>query len=229
MNKQTKLILGQACLFLAVFIFMAYLIVEEKMPLFYQHKAQEEIDEYYQENYQELKNIKASEIEYTLKDKSYSVTYYDNDHKDLFFTLTFKDDTVTSDYEENYVHGRTLLKSREDTIVDKIKANISNDYYTNVSVDFLDLDEYNQDRQEVILEEEDLSSYDYYNIIYTIEVDNLEDPQNDVMINQLLALGDQNNLNPRQYIFKLKLDNEIEERIFEKGADLTWTIVSSVK
>ena len=58
MNKQTKLILGQACLFLAVFIFMAYLIVEEKMPLFYQHKAQEEIDEYYQENYQEIKNIK---------------------------------------------------------------------------------------------------------------------------------------------------------------------------
>ena len=212
-KKMNRLMIGQALLFGLVIIFFGIIIVNEKVPSLKSKNVEEDINTYFEENYNDL-DVSKGNLEYNKDDNSFSITYYDKDYKELNFTITYLNNKITDNYKENYVKGKDVLKRASEDILDKYKDIFSNTNYENIKVEFKDLDEYSEAEVIDILEG-NIYNTGYYSVSYYVKVDSLDEVYLNNLINSFNTIAADNGLVTNNY--SVTFDNNGIIKIVEGG------------
>ena len=194
---KTKLIIAQALLFAIVIIFFGLVIVEKKFSLKEndEEKAEEEITAYYEEKYQDL-DLETGTLNYDDTNESYYIRYTDKENSNHYFTITYKENNVTDDYENSYVKGKTVITKAKEELNAKYQEIFQNTNYEKIEVSFNDLDSYNEEDRKKIL----TGNYtNCYNISFYIEVPTLDEIYLTNLITSFINISKENNLVASNY------------------------------
>ena len=208
-----SLMLGQALLFGLVIIFFGIIIVREKVPSIKSKTVEEDINTYYEENYEDL-DVSKGDLKYNKDDNSYSITYYNKDYEELNFTITSLNNKITDNYKENYVKGKEVLKNASKEVLDKYKEIFKNTNFQNIKIEFKDLDKYSKAEAIDILEG-NIYNTGYYSVSYYVKVDSLDDVYLNNLINSFNSIALSNGLNTNNY--SVTFDNNGIIKIVEGG------------
>ena len=134
-KTESKLLFEMTIFFFIVVLCFGLLIIKEKSESFKKDKANKKIIEYIDTNYKDIKNeFKKDKLKY--KNNAYSMKIYNNDNKDLNFTINYKNKKITSTYKEDYLEGKSLFTVLEKTMNDKLIKNNSDNYYKNLKITY---------------------------------------------------------------------------------------------
>ena len=208
-----SLMLGQALLFGLVIIFFGIIIVREKVPSIKSKTVEEDINTYYEENYEDL-DVSKGDLKYNKDDNSYSITYYNKDYEELNFTITSLNNKITDNYKDNYVKGKEVLRNASKEVLDKYKEIFKNTNFQNIKIEFKDLDKYNKAEAIDILEG-NIYNTGYYSVSYYVKVDSLDDVYLNNLINSFNSIALSNGLNTNNY--SVTFDNNGIIKIVEGG------------
>ena len=208
-----SLMLGQAMLFGIIIIFFGFIIVREKVPTLKSKTVEEDINTYYEENYEDL-DVSKGDLKYNKDDNSYSITYYNKDYEELNFTITSLNNKITDNYKENYVKGKEVLRKASKEVLDKYKEIFKNTNFQNIKIEFKDLDKYNKAEAIDILEG-NIYNTGYYSVSYYVKVDSLDDVYLNNLINSFNSIALSNGLNTNNY--SVTFDNNGIIKIVEGG------------
>ncbi len=208
-----SLMLGQAMLFGIIIIFFGFIIVREKVPTLKSKTVEEDINTYYEENYEDL-DVSKGDLKYNKDDNSYSITYYNKDYEELNFTITSLNNKITDNYKENYVKGKEVLRNASKEVLDKYKEIFKNTNFQNIKIEFKDLDKYNKAEAIDILEG-NIYNTGYYSVSYYVKVDSLDDVYLNNLINSFNSIALSNGLNTNNY--SVTFDNNGIIKIVEGG------------
>ena len=212
-RKMNSLMIGQALLFGLIIVFFGIIIVREKVPSLKSKNVEEDINVYYEDNYNDL-DVSKGDLVYNKDDNSSSITYYNKDYKELNFTITYSNNKITDNYKDNYVKGKDVLKSANKDVLDKYKDIFSNTNYENIKVEFKDLDEYS--KAEVIdILEGNIYNTGYYSVSYYVKVDSLDEVYLNNLINSFNTIAADNGLVTNNY--SVTFDNNGIIKIVEGG------------
>ena len=212
-RKMNSLMLGQAMLFGIIIIFFGFIIVREKVPTLKSKTVEEDINTYYEENYEDL-DVSKGDLKYNKDDNSYSITYYNKDYEELNFTITSLNNKITDNYKENYVKGKEVLRNASKEVLDKYKEIFKNTNFQNIKIEFKDLDKYNKAEAIDILEG-NIYNTGYYSVSYYVKVDSLDDVYLNNLINSFNSIALSNGLNTNNY--SVTFDNNGIIKIVEGG------------
>ena len=208
-----SLMLGQAMLFGIIIIFFGFIIVREKVPTLKSKTVEEDINTYYEENYEDL-DVSKGDLKYNKDDNSYSITYYNKDYEELNFTITSLNNKITDNYKENYIKGKEVLEKASKEVLDKYKEIFKNTNFQNIKIEFKDLDKYNKAEAIDILEG-NIYNTGYYSVSYYVKVDSLDDVYLNNLINSFNSIALSNGLNTNNY--SVTFDNNGIIKIVEGG------------
>ena len=208
-----SLMLGQAMLFGIIIIFFGFIIVREKVPTLKSKTVEEDINTYYEENYEDL-DVSKGDLKYNKDDNSYSITYYNKDYEELNFTITSLNNKITDNYKENYVKGKEVLNNASKEVLDKYKEIFKNTNFQNIKIEFKDLDKYSKAEAIDILEG-NIYNTGYYSVSYYVKVDSLDDVYLNNLINSFNSIALSNGLNTNNY--SVTFDNNGIIKIVEGG------------
>ena len=208
-----SLMLGQAMLFGIIIIFFGFIIVREKVPTLKSKTVEEDINTYYEENYEDL-DVSKGDLKYNKDDNSYSITYYNKDYEELNFTITSLNNKITDNYKENYIKGKEVLRNASKEVLDKYKEIFKNTNFQNIKIEFKDLDKYNKAEAIDILEG-NIYNTGYYSVSYYVKVDSLDDVYLNNLINSFNSIALSNGLNTNNY--SVTFDNNGIIKIVEGG------------
>ena len=212
-RKMNSLMIGQALLFGLIIVFFGIIIVREKVPSLKSKNVEEDINVYYEDNFNDL-DVSKGDLVYNKDDNSYSITYYNKDYKELNFTITYSNNKITDNYKDNYVKGKDVLKRASKDVLDKYKDIFSNTNYENIKVEFKDLDEYSKAEVVDILEG-NIYNTGYYSVSYYVKVDSLDDVYLNNLINSFNTIAADNGLVTNNY--SVTFDNNGIIKIVEGG------------
>ena len=212
-RKMNSLMIGQALLFGLIIVFFGIIIVREKVPSLKSKNVEEDINVYYEDNYNDL-DVSKGDLVYNKDDNSYSITYYDKAYEELNFTITYSNNKITDNYKDNYVKGKDVLKRASKDVLDKYKDIFSNTNYENIKVEFKDLDEYSKAEVVDILEG-NIYNTGYYSVSYYVKVDSLDDVYLNNLINSFNTIAADNGLVTNNY--SVTFDNNGIIKIVEGG------------
>ena len=212
-RKMNSLMIGQALLFGLIIVFFGIIIVREKVPSLKSKNVEEDINVYYEDNYNDL-DVSKGDLVYNKDDNSYSITYYDKAYEELNFTITYSNNKITDNYKDNYVKGKDVLKRASKDVLDKYKDIFSNTNYENIKVEFKDLDEYNKAEVVDILEG-NIYNTGYYSVSYYVKVDSLDEVYLNNLINSFNTIAADNGLVTNNY--SVTFDNNGIIKIVEGG------------
>ncbi len=208
-----SLMLGQAMLFGIIIIFFGFIIVREKVPTLKSKTVEEDINTYYEENYEDL-DVSKGDLKYNKDDNSYSITYYNKDYEELNFTITSLNNKITDNYKDNYVKGKEVLRNASKEVLDKYKEIFKNTNFQNIKIEFKDLDKYNKAEAIDILEG-NIYNTGYYSVSYYVKVDSLDDVYLNNLINSFNTIAADNGLVTNNY--SVTFDNNGIIKIVEGG------------
>lgn len=212
-RKMNSLMIGQALLFGLIIVFFGIIIVREKVPSLKSKNVEEDINVYYEDNYNDL-DVSKGDLVYNKDDNSYSITYYDKAYEELNFTITYSNNKITDNYKDNYVKGKDVLKRASKDVLDKYKDIFSNTNYENIKVEFKDLDEYSKAEVVDILEG-NIYNTGYYSVSYYVKVDSLDEVYLNNLINSFNTIAADNGLVTNNY--SVTFDNNGIIKIVEGG------------
>ena len=212
-RKMNSLMIGQALLFGLIIVFFGIIIVREKVPSLKSKNVEEDINVYYEDNYNDL-DVSKGDLVYNKDDNSYSITYYDKAYEELNFTITSLNNKITDNYKDNYVKGKDVLKRASKDVLDKYKDIFSNTNYENIKVEFKDLDEYSKAEVVDILEG-NIYKTGYYSVSYYVKVDSLDEVYLNNLINSFNTIATDNDLVTNNY--SVTFDNNGIIKIVEGG------------
>ena len=196
-HKMNRLMLGQALLLGVIIVFFGFIIVREKVPSLKAEDEEEAINNYYKDNYSEL-DVKKGKFIYNKKDNSYSITYYDKDYEELNFTIKSINNKITDNYEDNYVKGKKIIENSEKLVLEKYNEVFKNTNYKDITIEFKNLDKYNDDEKKDILDE-NIYNTAYYSVSYYVKVDSLDEVYLNNLINSFKAIANENGLITNSY------------------------------
>ena len=158
MNKQRRLLYGQALFTILIMVSLTLIIINEKKNIILIPKIEKKIDSYIEENYNDLKNINKSKI--TIKNNKYIVKISSKKNKNLYFYITYSNNKITDTYKKDYLEGKTLLN--------KIEKNLEEDIFNKINIKskvIIDnkLNNYTDQIKEKIIKE-DIKEIKIYNI-----------------------------------------------------------------
>ena len=208
-----SLMLGQAMLFGIIIIFFGFIIVREKVPTLKSKTVEEDINTYYEENYEDL-DVSKGDLKYNKDDNSYSITYYNKDYEELNFTITSLNNKITDNYKDNYVKGKEVLRNASKEVLDKYKEIFKNTNFQNIKIEFKDLDKYNKAEAIDILEG-NIYNTGYYSVSYYVKVDSLDEIYLNNLINSFNNISLSNGLKTNNY--SVTFDNNGIIKIVEGG------------
>ena len=196
-HKMNRLMLGQALLLGVIIVFFGFIIVREKVPSLKAEDEEEAINNYYKDNYSEL-DVKKGKFIYNKKDNSYSITYYDKDYEELNFTIKSINNKITDNYEDNYVKGKKIIENSEKLVLEKYNEVFKNTNYKDITIEFKNLDKYNDDEKKDILDE-NIYNTAYYSVSYYVKVDSLDEVYLNNLISSFKAIANENGLITNSY------------------------------
>ena len=212
-HKMNRLMLGQALLLGVIIVFFGFIIVREKVPSLKAEDEKEAINNYYKENYSEL-DVKKGKFIYNKKDNSYSITYYDKDYEELNFTIKSINNKITDNYEDNYVKGKKIIENSEKLVLEKYNEVFKNTNYKDITIEFKNLDKYNDDEKKDILDE-NIYNTAYYSVSYYVKVDSLDEVYLNNLISSFKAIANENGLITNSY--SVTFDNNGIIKIVKEG------------
>ena len=108
MKKQNQLLLARNIFVFIVFISFGIIVATEKTNSFLTTKFEKEVNNYLENNYNEIKNkIKKEESSY--KKGIYTTKITSKDNKHLYFIIQKDNKKITDTYQKDYVEGNTLF------------------------------------------------------------------------------------------------------------------------
>lgn len=166
MNKQSKLLYGQALFAILIIVAFGLIIINEKKTILLMPKVQEKIDSYIEEKYSGLDTNKGKII---LKNDKYMLKMTSNDNKSLYFYIIYNNNKITDTYKKDYLEGNSLLnkikKDIENDILKKLKIN------SKVEID-TKLNDFTDQLQEKIKKESNLSKLKIFYLELEIIINN---------------------------------------------------------
>ena len=205
MNKQRRLLYGQALFTILIMVSLTLIIINEKKNIILIPKIEKKIDSYIEENYNDLKNINKSKI--TIKNNKYIVKISSEKNKNLYFYITYSNNKITDTYKKDYLEGKTLLN--------KIEKNLEEDIFNKINIKskvIIDnkLNNYTDQIKEKIIKE-DIKEIKIYNIETSTNINkwNKNDITNNIntIINKIYS----NNYNPKSISITITNNEDITE------------------
>ena len=205
MNKQRRLLYGQALFTILIMVSLTLIIINEKKNIILIPKIEKKIDSYIEENYNDLKNINKSKI--TIKNNKYIVKKSSKKNKNLYFYITYSNNKITDTYKKDYLEGKTLLN--------KIEKNLEEDIFNKINIKskvIIDnkLNNYTDQIKEKIIKE-DIKEIKIYNIETSTNINkwNKNDITNNIntIINKIYS----NNYNPKSISITITNNEDITE------------------
>lgn len=202
MRQDKKLMIGMTLLFLITFIFLGTLVTTEKLSPYFTNKINEKFKKYLEEKYpNEIENFIIEKTTYNKK--QYQTKVVNQKNKNLYFIITYKNKKITDTYKNDYLKGKTILKTIEQELQQKIKNKINKD----VTISFpLTLDKYTDKEKEKIIKQ-DLNHISLYNIKFSIN-NTLEPTSIMEKINTITEKLTEININPNQYTVIINDNNK---------------------
>ena len=205
MNKQRRLLYGQALFTILIMVSLTLIIINEKKNIILIPKIEKKIDSYIEEKYNDLKNINKSKI--TIKNNKYIVKISSEKNKNLYFYITYSNNKITDTYKKDYLEGKTLLN--------KIEKNLEEDIFNKINIKskvIIDnkLNNYTDQIKEKIIKE-DIKEIKIYNIETSTNINkwNKNDITNNIntIINKIYS----NNYNPKSISITITNNEDITE------------------
>ena len=194
---RNKLIIAQALLFALVIIFVGLIVINEKLPTLKEEQIESKITDYYNENYRS-NDITAGKLIYNQEEKSYSITYTNNEYNNLTFTITYHQNEITDNYETNYLKGEQIINEAEEKVKEKYEEALKNTYYKKITVTFNTLDTY-EEKAKIDILNDNIYDTSYYDISFYIEVPTLDKTYLDNLIQSFIEIEKNNNLKANNY------------------------------
>ena len=205
MNKQRRLLYGQALFTILIMVSLTLIIINEKKNIILIPKIEKKIDSYIEENYNDLKNINKSKI--TIKNNKYIVKISSEKNKNLYFYITYSNNKITDTYKKDYLEGKTLLN--------KIEKNLEEDIFNKINIKskvIIDnkLNNYTDQIKEKIIKE-DIKEIKIYNIETSTNINKWN--ENDITnnINTIINKIYSNNYNPKSISITITNNEDITE------------------
>ena len=187
MNKQKKLLYGQALFAIIVMIIFSLIIIKEKKNILLMPKVQKKIDTYIEEKFNNLKNTRKSKI--TIKNNKYIVKISSKENKNLYFYIIYSNRKITDTFKKDYLEGNSLLRKIEKDLENDIVYNLK--IKPKITID-TKLNNFNNQIQEMIIKE-DIKELKIYNIEVELTINkwNKEEITNDIsnIINKIYTNG----------------------------------------
>lgn len=193
--SKNGLIFGRAIFVLIIIVAFGVIIINEKGGTLFLNKAKNNINEYIDENYSQIKkDIKIEPIKYN--NRAFTTKVVSKDNKNLFFYITYKDKKITDTYKQDYLEGKTfftyLNKKLEDEISSKTKEKCK---VKEIST----LDKYTDNVKEKLLKEDNVINIKYYYIEKEIQINNWDKKTITDEIIYFIDKNTNNNINPKYY------------------------------
>lgn len=209
MNKGQKLVIERGIFTFIITVLFGLIIVNEKKDAILLPRIQKQFDSYIEENYKDIKTeIKTSEI---IKESPvYKMKIISKENENYFFYIEYKDKKITDTYQDDYIEGKTFLKSLENKIQDEIKSTTKE----NCNIEIIaTLDKYTSQVKERILKEENLKELKFYSINIELEINNWNSIEITKMITEKLNIYEKNNITPKYYKVTINNKNDITQSI----------------
>ena len=209
MKSKNSLIIGRGIFLIFIILAFGLIILNEKGNIFLEKKASKEIDAYYEENYEDIKDSLEKEA-LGFKNKTYQSKIISKKNKNLYFTIQYKNKKVVDTYKQDYEEGKSLLDYLDKKLEKEIekKTKIKCKVYPVTT-----LDHYSEKVQERILKEEDLLQLKYYVIETDIEVKDWSGKSVLKTITNVIEELNRQNITPKYYDFVLAEEEDITNSI----------------
>ena len=224
---KTKLMLGQAILFLTAVTFFSVILVQEKGGILFYPYIDKKITSYYEEHYSSLTGIKKGKLEYNKKEKSYFITYSNSKRKELNFQITYKKKKIKSNYKKSYQEGESLLSMQKQKIEKKVQTIFEDTDFSLQEVSFYPLNKYVKQEQDIIIKEKDLKASGLYTLSIDKKTNDFLKTDADLLL--LSSLLEKEKIVPEKISLTLKTKEESRTITLGKGEDNIWKIVYSAK
>lgn len=209
MKKQNQLLLARNIFVFIVFISFGIIVATEKTNSFLTTKFEKEVNNYLENNYNEIKNkIKKEESSY--KKGIYTTKITSKDNKHLYFIIQKDNKKITDTYQKDYVEGNTLFSY----LNKKIKKDI--EQKTNTEVEIKINSKFNQHTpviQERILKEENLLELKFYTLIKQVMITDWNTKSITETILHTMDTYDSQNITPKNYTITIINKENIKETI----------------
>lgn len=195
-KTESKLYFEMTIFFFIVVLCFGLLIIKEKSESFKKDKVNKKIDEYIDTNYKDIKNeFKKSKLKY--KNNTYTVKISNTENKNLYFSISYKNNKINSTYKKDYLEGKSLFSFLEKNMNYKLKKLNNDNYYKDLKVTYdLTLDNCTPAIKNKLIK----GNYDLS--LYTINDKRSISLNKDTLQTELLKLHNyilSLNLNPKEY------------------------------
>ena len=132
-KTESRLFSQMIIFFFIVILCFGLLIIKEKSSEIKIKRINKKIDEYVDINYKDLKNeFKISKLNYD--NNIYYKKISNNKNKDLNFIITYKNNSITSNYKTDYLEGKSLFTTLEIRMQKKLADLSKNNNYKNMNI-----------------------------------------------------------------------------------------------
>ena len=134
-KTESKLITEMTIFFFIIVLCFGLLIIKEKSGAYKSEKINKKLNNYIEEKYKDIKDeFKISKTTY--KNKTYYKKITNKYNKDLAFTISYKNNKITSNYKTEYLEGKSLFTTLEKNMNNKLNDINNNDYYKSLKINY---------------------------------------------------------------------------------------------
>lgn len=132
-EKENQLFTKMTIFFFLVVLCLGLLVINQKKNDLKSKKIKQKITEYIDDNYsKEKEELKIGNIE--SKNNAYIVRISNVNNTKLYFTLTYKDNKMSSTHKKDYLEGKTLISFAQNELNNKLKEKNKNSYYSKLDI-----------------------------------------------------------------------------------------------
>lgn len=220
MQKQKRLMYGMMVLFLIVFVTFGVIIINEKIAPLKINKVTEKLNNYLKENYNDLKNIELTKIEY--KKLRYEAKVISKENKNHYFYIYYENKKISDTYKEDYLEGNNIIKYQENNIKNNIKNKTKSLYKININKK---LNKFTDNIQKEIINNKNLEAVEIYNLEANITVKELTSKRISTTIKNFINNMYDKKIKPKSYTFVIQASNNKVKAL--KISNITYDLVNS--
>lgn len=220
MQKQKRLMYGMMVLFLIVFVTFGVIIINEKIAPLKINKVTEKLNNYLKENYNDLKNIELTKIEY--KKLRYEAKVISKENKNHYFYVYYENKKISDTYKEDYLEGNNIIKYQENNIKNNIKKKTKSLYKININKK---LNKFTDNIQKEIINNKNLEAVEIYNLEANITVKELTSKRISTTIKNFINNMYDKKIKPKSYTFVIQASNNKVKAL--KISNITYDLVNS--
>ena len=217
MDAQKKLMIQMVIFSIIVMSAFILIIFNEVGNPILRQRAIREIDRYIEQN--NFEDLFISELSYNNDKDIFYRKIAHPDNKQLYFTVTYHNRTVTSNYEEYFIQGRSLFNYYENKYTALLNT-LDSPYLMELIIP-VTLNEFNEVMQQNIIESDSLLDFNFYSIKVIGVVENFDIDTLIFTIDELHNLVGSIGFLPSYFSIDFTSDENSLERLIIERIDMT--------